>query len=47
MLDKDEVKVIIALICEKQDKIIKDNDYNSEEYLKLEQIKIKLKSIGG
>ena len=45
MLEKDEIKTFIILICEKQNDIIQDGNYDSEEYLKLEQLKIKLKSI--
>lgn len=47
MLEQDDIGVIIALICKEQNEIIKNNNYDTEEYLKLEQIKVKIKSIGG
>ena len=46
MLEQDDIRVIVALICNEQNEIIKNNNYNSEEYLKLEQIKVKIKSGG-
>ncbi len=46
MLDKKEVNLILKLIYKEQNKIIKDSRYDSEEYLELEQLKIKIKSIG-
>lgn len=47
MLEQKEVGTIVALICKEQSEIIKNNKYNSEEYLELEQLKVKVKSIGG
>lgn len=45
MLESNEIDIIIALICKEQSEIIKNNDYNSNEYLELEQLKVKMKSI--
>lgn len=47
MLKQDEIRTIIALICKEQNEIIKNGNYNSNEYLELEQLKIKVKTIGG
>ena len=49
MLRQDEINTIIRLICEEQDKIIKDKKYTGEgsekskEYIDLERLKVKLK----
>ena len=45
MLRQDEVSTIVRLICEEQNEIIKDNNYDSEDYVKLEQLKVKIKSM--
>lgn len=45
MLNQNEIKTIIALICKEQNEIIRNNNYNSKEYLELEQLKIKVKTI--
>lgn len=45
MLEPNEINVIIALICKEQQNLIKNNNYNSKEYLELEQLKIKMKSM--
>ena len=43
MLDKQEMEIIVNMICEKQTSLIKKHKYDSEEYIKLEQIKVKLR----
>lgn len=45
MLNQNEIKAIVALICKEQNEIIRNNNYNSKEYLELEQLKIKVKTI--
>lgn len=45
MLNQNEIKTIVALICKEQNEIIRNNNYNSKEYLELEQLKIKVKTI--
>ena len=45
MLEQKEINTIVALICKEQNEIIKNNNYDSKEYLELEQLKIKVKSI--
>ena len=47
MLDKNEKKVIIELICNEQTRmIIKDHTkYESEKYKKLEELKVKIKDM--
>lgn len=44
---KEEKKTIIALICDSQTKmIVKDHTkYSSDEYKKLEQLKVKIKDM--
>lgn len=47
MIDKEEKKILIELICNEQTHmIIKDHTkYNSEKYKKLEELKVKIKDI--
>ena len=47
MFSKDEKKILIELICNEQTHmIIKDNTkYESNKYIKLEELKIKIKDV--
>lgn len=47
MIDKEEKKILIELICNEQTHmIIKDHTkYDSEKYKKLEELKVKIKDI--
>lgn len=47
MIDKEEKKTLIELICNEQTHmIIKDHTkYDSEKYKKLEELKVKIKDI--
>lgn len=47
MFDKEEKKVLLELICNEQvHMIIKDHTrYESEKYVKLEELKIKIKDL--
>lgn len=45
MLNQQEAKMLVALICKEQTELIKHNKYDSEEYLELEQLKVKLREI--
>lgn len=47
MINKEEKKILIELICNEQTHmIIKDHTkYNSEKYKKLEELKVKIKDI--
>lgn len=45
MLNENEINLILKLIYKEQDKIIKDSKYDSKEYLELEQLKVKIKSM--
>lgn len=45
MLSQQELKTVVNLICKEQTELIKSKKYDSEEYLELEQIKVKLRSV--
>lgn len=45
MLNQQEAKTLVALICKEQTELIKNEKYDSEEYLELEQLKVKLREI--
>ena len=47
MLNTEEVKVLVQLICEKQTAMIRDNhsSFADEEYINLEKLKIKVKDL--
>lgn len=47
MFDKEEKKVLLELICNEQvHMIIKDHTrYESEKYVKLEELKVKIKDL--
>ena len=45
MLNQQETKVLVALICKEQTELIKNEKYDSEEYIQLEQLKVKLREI--
>ena len=47
MLNTEEVKMLVQLICEKQTAMIKDNhsSFSSEEYIGLERLKVKVKDL--
>ena len=47
MLSEKEIEVIATLICNEQNEIIKNNNYDSERYLELEKLKIKVKTLKG
>lgn len=42
MLIQQEMKTVVNLICKEQEVLIKNKEYDSAEYLELEQIKVKL-----
>lgn len=47
MLNTDEVKILVQLICEKQTAMIRDNhsSFADEEYIGLERLKVKIKDL--
>jgi hypothetical protein len=47
VLDTDEVKLLVQMICERQIAMIKFNHGNfaDEEYVKLEKLKVKVKEL--
>lgn len=45
MLDQQELKTVVNLICKEQTELIREKKYDSDEYLTLEQIKVKLRSV--
>lgn len=47
ILDKEEKKILIELICNEQTQIIVENssNYVSDKYKKLEEIKVRVKDL--
>ena len=47
MLDKNEINVLVLLICEKQIAMIRNNhsNFNDEAYISLEKLKAKIKEM--